>query len=313
MMKFNKIVVTLILLFLAQNSTLGALDKFRLTIAYIPNIQFTPLYVGQVMGFFEQEGIDLTIDYAMGSDTFNLLIGGKSDAALADGDQFIKAVASGLDVQLFFQYYNASPISLVSINPNITKPADLAGKTVGVPEMMGASYLNLLIFLNHHNLTDKVTIERVGYSQVALLQGNKLDAAVVYTNNEAVFLQQDSTSFTEWVLGDIVQTAPAGLVASRQTLQNQADLYKRFSRALSRSIRFVWQNSSPSLAIFYQVVPQANIGDSDLNYAMLKKTIPFFSRSGIIDINQFNSTQQIMQQLKLIDKPVALNDFIAPA
>jgi NitT/TauT family transport system substrate-binding protein len=301
-----------LLLLLTVSLRLPALDKFHLAIGYIPNIQFTPLYVGDFMGFFKEEGIELKIDYAMGADLYTLLLSGRADAALTDGDQFIIAAASGLPLTLFYQYYRSSPVAVVTVDPDIKTPADLAGKTIGTPELYGSSYIGLMLFLDAYGLTGSVKIERIGYAQVQLLQSGQIDAAVCFANNESVFLGEHVPGFRQWKIADIADIAGSGLAASSAHFNKNIDLYRRFSRALERSMRFVRQNALFSFRIFRQYVPTEKENTAFI-YNMLVQTLPFYSLNGMISVNNYDFTQQTLLKLGLTARKIQIADYISNA
>lgn len=84
------------------------LTPLTLAIGYIPNMQFAPLYVAMHEGYFAQAGIDLTIEYGMGSDILSILAGGRVHFALGDADQYLLARAQGMPLQASYQYYETS-------------------------------------------------------------------------------------------------------------------------------------------------------------------------------------------------------------
>ena len=126
------------------------LQKLKLAIGYIPHIQFAPLYVAIEKGYYKDEGIDLEIEYGFGIDIFSLLVSSKIDIGLSDSDQLIIAGNNGMKLKAFYQYYQSYPITIVAKRDKIKNVGDLIGKTIGVPDFFGSSYIGLLIFLNKY-------------------------------------------------------------------------------------------------------------------------------------------------------------------
>src|SRR5262245_4007816 len=65
------------------------LQKVRLGVGYIPNVQFAPLYVAQKKGFFANEGLEVEIQYGFEDDFVALAAQGEREFAVASGDQVI--------------------------------------------------------------------------------------------------------------------------------------------------------------------------------------------------------------------------------
>jgi NitT/TauT family transport system substrate-binding protein len=91
-------------------------------------------------GYFEQEGLDVTIDAGAGSSsTVNRVASGAYDMGFADLGammEFIannQATASGR-MQAVYMVYEQAPLTVFSLKKsNINKPSDLVGKTLGAP------------------------------------------------------------------------------------------------------------------------------------------------------------------------------------
>jgi NitT/TauT family transport system substrate-binding protein len=107
----------------------------------IPNFDesFAPVAVAKQLGYFEQEGLDVTITPVNGSKEVAIQVSaGNADVGLASPADAIIGLQSGknLDIQYFsnLYYQNIWPISVVSNSP-IKTVKELKGKKIGVLSM----------------------------------------------------------------------------------------------------------------------------------------------------------------------------------
>lgn len=162
-------------------------------LTYIPNVQFSPVYVAKQDGVYAAAGVDAQIRHH-GSDEglFTALTSGQEDVTVATGDEVLQANAQGADLVSIGAYYHAYPVAiLVPAGSSIRSVADLRGRKVGVPGEYGSSWYGLLAALDGAGLTTSdIRAESIGYTQKAALTSRRVDAIVGFTNNDQVQLEQ---------------------------------------------------------------------------------------------------------------------------
>ncbi len=87
-------------------------------------------------------------------------------------------------------WYTRYPVVIFSKQgAGITQPADLAGKTVGIPGPFGASYVAYRGILEAGGLSEAdVKLESIGFTQAAAISQGAVDAAVDYGVNGPIVL-----------------------------------------------------------------------------------------------------------------------------
>jgi len=213
--------------------------KIRLPMGYIPSVQFAPFYVAVENGYFLDEGLEIDFDYSFETDAVTLVGHQNLPFAVVSGEQVLLARAQGLPVVYVMTYYKDYPVSIVSkTEKNILTPTDLVGKKIGVPILAGASYIGLRALLNKADIReDQITLDVIGYNQVEALALDHEDAAVCYTNNEPIQLEQQGYSLNILRVSDAVLLASNGVITNEAIIQNNPDLVRRMVKATLRGMR----------------------------------------------------------------------------
>src|SRR5512135_1799358 len=216
----------------------GSLVHIRLPVGYIPNIQFAPLYVAIDKGYFKDAGIEIEFDYSLETDAVSLVGANQLEFAVVSGEQVLLARAQGLPIVYVCAWYQQYPVSVVSkVQQGIKTAADLKGKKIGLPGLFGANYIGLDAILFSAGLTDKdVTLDSIGFNQVAALAADQDQAVSVYTTNEPVQLEAEGYKLNEIRVADYVQLAGNGLITNEKTIQNSPDLVKRINAAFLKGL-----------------------------------------------------------------------------
>src|SRR5512140_1317188 len=219
-------------------ATPSALVHVKLPVGYIPNIQFAPLYVALDKGDFKDAGIQLEFDYSLETDAVSLVGANNMQFAVVSGEQVLLARAQGLPIVYVCAWYQQYPVAVVSkVEQGIRTAADLRGKRIGLPGLFGANYIGLDAIRFSAGLTEKdVTLDSIGFNQVASLAADKDQAVSVYTTNEPVQLAAQGYRLNEIRVADTLQLASNGLIANEQTIAKDPDLVKRMASAFLKGL-----------------------------------------------------------------------------
>ncbi|MFZ9133691.1 MAG: ABC transporter substrate-binding protein, partial [Gemmobacter sp.] len=111
-----------------------AADEVTLQLKWVTQAQFAGYYVALDKGFYEEEGLDVTIK-AGGPDIapVQVLLGGGADVMVDWMPSALAAREQGVPVVNIAQPYKSSGMMLTCLKETgITSPADFKGKTLGV-------------------------------------------------------------------------------------------------------------------------------------------------------------------------------------
>lgn len=135
-----------------------------------------PYFEALANGYYKKHGLNVTVNAGAGSaSTMQLVSNGKVDFGQAAAPAFVQEKASGLDLTMVASFMNRSVYNVFSYcSANITKPADLQGKTVAIASGDASYTATLQIMLKQNNVpTDSVKTVSITPSAVAQVVAQK--------------------------------------------------------------------------------------------------------------------------------------------
>ena len=202
------------------------------------------LYVAQDQGYFRKYGLDLTL--------VQVRNGPVGMSALSSGESLLHwgsvsaanlgAIAEGADLVFVAGFINRLT-GTFAVNPIISNPAELKGKSLGVNSLSGGTWIFTMLTLDHWGLAparDKIQIRALGDNSVvsqALLAGNVDAAYLSYTYAKIV----QNKGFR--VLADLEKLPIAfqgtGIITRRSTVASSAAILENVIRALLDGVAFI--------------------------------------------------------------------------
>ncbi len=224
----------------SEDKTSGDQTNVTVFMSYVPSVQFAPAYVAAEKGYFADENIAVTFENSFNeADGVERLASNDLQFGLISGEQVVLARANGRPVVYVFEWYHRFPVGVVSrAEQNITEPADLAGRIVGIPGPFGASYIGLRALLNAADLSeaDLGELRTIGFAAPENICENKVEAAVVYIVNEPLTIEQQCGAVNVIDVSDYAMLVSNGLVSNEQTIRNHPELVRGMVRALRRGV-----------------------------------------------------------------------------
>jgi NitT/TauT family transport system substrate-binding protein len=253
-------------------------------LTYIPDVQFAPFYVAGSLGYYRQAGLNVKFRHGIETNEFALLAAGKEDAIFAGGDEVLEArSASGPDLRDVATIFQKYPVALIMpANSPIKTAADLKGRVVGVPGHFGATYTGLLALLQSvHLSTSALTIQDVGFTQVAALLSHKVDAVMGYANNEPLQLQRQGVAVRTLNVWDARPLISNGLVVLQSELKNHPDQVRALVSATLKGVQYATDHPADAVRISKAYVPTITDAATEANaLAELQATIPLWKGTG---------------------------------
>lgn len=302
------------------------LREIKVAMPYIPNVQFAQFYMADKQGYYAAEGLKVTFDYNFETDVVQRIAQGTVQFGMASGDSILLARANGLPVVTVATVNQQFPTVFFSkADQNIKTPADLKGKSVGIPGHFGASYIGLLALLYANKMQESdLKIEDIGFAQVPALSEGKVQVASGYGNNEPLQLDQQGIKVNVIKVSDFYPLASDGIVASEASIKDQPDMVRGFVRATLKGMQDVISDPDAAFRVALDTIPELKSADAktqDLQRKVMQATLPYWQSDatakeglGFSDSKNWQATATFLRDSQLLKSEVDLtkafsNDF----
>ncbi|MCA9969586.1 MAG: ABC transporter substrate-binding protein [Anaerolineales bacterium] len=287
-----------------EAQTAVSLTPIRLPMGYIPDPQYAPFYVAVDKGYYAAEGLAVEFDYSFETDGMALVGANELPFAIVSGEQVILARAQGVPVVYVMEWFQRFPIAIVSkASAGIETPADLTGRSVGLPGFFGASYVGYVGLLAANGLAQAdVNASDIGFNQVESLLTGQSEAVVGYANNEPVQLAARGEDVNVLYVADYVDMVANGIITNETTLAENPELVQRFVRATLRGLADTLAN--PDAA--YEISKKFVEGLDDSRRAVLTASLPMWQADllGETTPASWQQTESVLLGMGLLDAPL---------
>jgi putative hydroxymethylpyrimidine transport system substrate-binding protein len=269
----------------SEEETGAAAEPFSLTLDFYPNPDHAGIYMAQKRGYFEDAGLDVTIQTPSDpAAPIKQVAAGRTDLAISYEPEVLLAHERGLDVLAVGAIVDTPLTSMIWLEKSgIGGIAGLEGKTIataGIPYQ--DAYLETI--LARADLTpDDVKTVNVGYGLLPALVGGRAQAMLGgFRNVEGVDLRlrgKDPVVTPVDQLG-VPTYDELVLVANRGELEQDPEAIRLFLGALARGTAAAAENRTATT----DALLEANSDlDRRLTEAEVVATLPLLSRSGRMD------------------------------
>ena len=304
----------------SERTSEESLEKIRLPVGYIPNVQFAPLYVAVDKGYFSDVGLEIEFDYSFETDGVALVGANELQFAVVSGEQVLLARAQGLPVVYVMAWWQNYPVGVVSMNgKGILTPADLAGKKIGLPGLYGANYVGLRALLSAGGLEEEdVTLDSIGYNQVEPLVAGQEEVVAIYANNEPIQLRHQGYQVDLIRVADYVQLASNGLITNETTAADNPALVRKMVQSLIKGVAYTLANPEEAFEICRKFVEGLDSTDQVIQMEVLEASLEFW-KAELIGYSQpeaWENMQEVLLDMGMLTESLDLskaytNEFLA--
>jgi NitT/TauT family transport system substrate-binding protein len=218
--------------------------------------------IAMAKGYFLEEGLAVTPQaFESGKTALQAVLDGKADLAISADFPVMAAISGGQPISVAAQVATVgnNEAIVASHDRGITEPADLVGKTIGVPFGTASVYF-LDSYLSLHGIAhSQVTHKNINASEMsAALAAGTVDAICVW-NPWNLQLQQELGDRGVVFTDEIFSGNLACLSGQTAYLTDHPQAIAKFLKALIRAETFAKQNPAESQRIvveFSQIAPE---------------------------------------------------------
>lgn len=296
------------------------LAKASLRLKWLPQAQFAGFYMAKARGFYEAEGIDLTINpggpnlltenlVASGADTFGL--SGGTDSVFAARDKGLPVVCIGVSHQ-------RTPFVFVSrVDGPVKTLADFRGKTV-TTWFTGANYVLLGMLGQQGIKAADLTLQPQQVSVTPFVDGQgDVCTATLYNEFWTLATRMGRDRLRTFISEDYGITFPRDtLITGEAVARNKPELVSGFLRASLKGWREALRDPKAGVDAAMAVAPTLNCEQQDFMIAECGKlmTAGKAATEGLftIDADAVKSAHDFLLRYEVIKKPVDLQTAFLP-
>lgn len=223
------------------------LENLRFSLTFIPNIQFSPVYVAIEKGYAADAGFNLELDYIDENLIVDLVAANDLQFGVVSGEQVVLARNGRRPVVYIYEWFQQFPVGiLIPDTTDATTVTDLENHPVGVPGRFGASYIGLIALLDSNDMSETdIQLEPIGFIAPDAICAGQVDATMVYINNEPLQIQQranagecgDITSVNVIPVASQVDIVANGILTNEETIENNPELVQTIVMMFDRGLR----------------------------------------------------------------------------
>ncbi len=240
----------------------ASLIKLTFMAGYKPqaNLPFVGAYVAQEKGYFQAEGLEVTIEHSPGQGQhLQLLVAGKVQVTTQDAATLLQRRADpGLPLVAIALIGQRGQQAFAALKGSgINSPKDWEGRLVGYK---GTPPPDLFALLSAAGAdVNQVNLVNVGFDPRVLVEG-KVDVYPLFKSNEPFLLRSLGHEITLWDAADYgVPTLGLTYTTSESLLREQPETLARFLRAALRGIAYAAERPDEAVQIVLKYAgPETN-------------------------------------------------------
>jgi len=284
----------------------------------VHSVFYAPQYVALELGFFEEEGLGISIDVGNGADkSMTALLSNSADIALLGIEAGIYVYNEGKEdyPKAFLQLTQRAGNFLIS---RVDEPgfewSDLEGKSIIGGRLGGMPELVLEYILKENGFTlgkDVEVINNIDFSTTAgAFTGGVGDYSVEF-EPVATTLQNNGNAFIVSSLGEASGYLPYTVyMATDEILTNRPEVIEAFTRAIHKAQLWVAEHDAAEIAA--AILPQFPDSDLESLTTIIEryKSQNTWKEDPIVDEEGFTLIQNIMETGGELSRRVPYEDLI---
>lgn len=296
-----------------QASALAA-EAVSVRLKWLPQAQFAGIYVAKAKGFYDDVGMDMTINpggpnlnaetlVGSGNDTFGIASG--TEGVLYAREKGLPIVCIGMDQQV-------TPFAFVAYDDSgIDSIEDFKGKKVAV-WFTGVQYTLYSVLAAHDISQDEVDIVSQPFSMQPFID-KQYDVATVTLYNELNTLKEQGIDNIKLFIPDDsgITTQQDSIITSEEMIEENPEMVQDFLNATLKGWKYAFENKEEAIDI---VMAAADGLDRTHQELMLDKVHELMISNlggtvglGTLDMESIEAVQERLLGFEALQAPVDLS------
>ncbi|MBK5290077.1 MAG: ABC transporter substrate-binding protein [Acidobacteriia bacterium] len=285
--------------------------RVRIAVGGQAQLVYLPLTLAERLGYFRDEGIEVTLfDFPGGAKALEAMLGGSADVVCGFYDHTVQMTAEGKPMVAFVSLLRY-PGLVLAVSPaaqrKVASIQDLRGAVVGVSAPGSSTHMLVKYLLDKNGVApDAASIVGIGMSAgaVAAMERGKVDAAVMA---EPALSQLQARKGPVRLLADLrtpegvkevygVRNYPASvLYSSTKWVEGNQELALRLARAMRRTLEWIGTHNAAQIA---QAMPERFRGEDMPMYVQaIEQSKGMFSPDGVMAPESAVAAAAVMARL----------------
>jgi NitT/TauT family transport system substrate-binding protein len=293
----------------------GGLTGVTLRLDWTLSGQQAPFILAKSRGYYEDAGLDVTIDEGSGSTDGAKLVGtGQIDFAVVDASVIGSSRQEGLPIKSVAVLYQHTPVCILWLSDrvDIDGPQSLAGSDIrlGINERSAHAIGIQAMFAAQGIDENNVDIVPIGQGTSTLAAG-RLDAMGGLSNVDPPILESQGLDVGTLDVADYgVQMYGLTLAANESTITDDPELVKAFVDATRKGWDDAKADPDAAIAALLDVYPD---GDHDLDMSILQATLALADGPDTADAGIGAQTSAGWEATATVLHDTGITDSLIPA
>lgn len=237
----------------------SAAGPTALRVSFVPATTVLPLHVAKAQGFFERNGLDVTLTQAANISDIPATLGRQFDLALGTATDLIRAGGAGLDVVQVAGNTNstkANPFVQLIVRPDagINDVTQLKDKTVGTPTLSGVIHAAVQYWAKQEGVEPSAikAVEVPSPNLPDQLKAGRVDAVEALEPFASQLKSNGNTSLGDPFASIADPLATNFWIAQGSWARSNRDAVARFVDSLKQAQAFIDQNPTEARRILQE-------------------------------------------------------------
>ena len=308
-----------IVLFILSIFVIGCGNEKELSLAldWYPNSNHAGIYSAIDEGFFDEEGIKLSV-YTPSDPTaiISSVASGRDDFGLSYHPDILQAQSAGLEIVSVLSISQHPLNSIMTLKKSsIKNPSDLKGKVVGYPGIpSNKAMLETVLSSQNININDVETVD-VGFELVKALVSGSVDAIIgAYWTHESIVMELQGYEIEimrleEWGVPDYYELI---LITNKSFLEENKSDVEKVVNSFKKGYEFSIINPQESITSLISIAGE-EIVEEDVERAGVELLIPMWQSNnlpfGHQDISKWEETYEWMYQNNFLEKELIIENL----